>query len=174
MNLGELKTYISYTNEVVCPMSGWSNFLFSYSYMRHSILLQKHLSLLFRISYPILQRLYHFSETGFVFITVLRCFCSIPIAKSTLFEIPFRLGECESVKCMTSRIQHMEYLAAATYTYYALRRTMEVSLRQKLNCYKVINCRSAGSFCVAYTREGAVGAMCLLTVWNILTWNSVF
>lgn len=50
----------------------------------------------------------------------------IPIAKSALFEIPFRLGECESVKCMSSRIQHMEYLASSTYTYYALRRTMEV------------------------------------------------
>lgn len=55
-------------------------------------------------------------------------FCSIPIAKSTLFAIPFRLGECESISCMKSRIFNMEYLNGHTYTYYALRRAMEVSM----------------------------------------------
>lgn len=50
----------------------------------------------------------------------------IPIAKSTLFEIPFRLGDCQSISCMSSRIMKMRYLSSQTYTYYALRRVLEV------------------------------------------------
>nr|XP_039260188.1 matrilin-3-like isoform X1 [Styela clava] len=51
---------------------------------------------------------------------------NIPIEKSTVFEIPFRLGDCKTIECMKDKLTSMDYLQAQTYTYYALRRVIEV------------------------------------------------
>nr|XP_039248836.1 collagen alpha-1(XXI) chain-like [Styela clava] len=51
----------------------------------------------------------------------------VSIKDSKKFVIPFVLGECvNNASCFTPRIMNMPYLNSATYTYYALRRVMEV------------------------------------------------
>ncbi|XP_077968434.1 transmembrane cell adhesion receptor mua-3-like isoform X2 [Styela clava] len=51
----------------------------------------------------------------------------VPIEDSKKFVIPFVLGErVNNASCFLPRIMTMPYLNSATYTYYALRRVMEV------------------------------------------------
>lgn len=56
-----------------------------------------------------------------------------PIAKSRAFDIPFRLGDCDNLNCMKSRIANMKYLQGSTYTYYGLRRAIEVEFPNSKN-----------------------------------------
>ncbi|XP_039249145.2 collagen alpha-1(XXI) chain-like [Styela clava] len=51
----------------------------------------------------------------------------VSIGDSNKFVIPFVLGECvNNASCFSPRIMNMSYLSSGTYTYYALRRVMEV------------------------------------------------
>lgn len=55
-------------------------------------------------------------------------FLNVKLKDSRLFRIPFRLGDCETVQCYTNGINNMQHLRQQTFTYYGLRRAIEVGL----------------------------------------------